>query len=290
MTKSISITGCGKVGTTLAYLLSKQGYKIDFLTGPNTDSIEKSSEFIGSGKVTSHNALALTSDVIIISVPDKQIDKAVQNFATETETNLNEKVFIHTSGAHSSDLLLPLRKKGAFTASMHPIQAFASYETAVNLVEGTYFCVEGDKEAVRTALQLITAIKGIPVEIETEKKALYHASAVMASNLLVALQEEAVKMMIKAGVERNMATKALQPLLAGTVKNISEYGTGKALTGPIARGDIQTVKKHLQALKNDCHVLDIYRSLSQTAAEIAFSNQTITKEEKNFFLNLLKNF
>ncbi len=285
--RSISFIGCGKVGTTLAYILAKKNYRIDFVTDRVIAKCNAGLSFIGTGTASVQNEDALKSDIVLITVQDKFIEDVSRELSSPKRYSCENKIFIHTSGVLDNSSLAALKRKGAHTASMHPLQSFASAESAVGHIEGTYFFIEGDENAAGTAEELVRAMSGVPVRIETEKKQLYHTSAVMASNLTVALIDKAFRIMTESGVEKDIALPALLLLLSGTVTNIALYGTADALTGPAARGDLETVGKHLDAVKNDKEALEIYRILSISAVDIALRSGKLDAETAGKLKSLL---
>ena len=129
--------------------------------------------------------------------------------------------------------------------SIHPLCAINDKYTAYTKLKNTIFTIEGSKEHLTDLMAIFKACGNQIISIITEKKALYHASAVMVSNLVIALLAESIDMLVKCGIEKNMAKNILMPLLQGNVQNLAECSLENALTGPIERNDIDTVKKHL---------------------------------------------
>jgi predicted short-subunit dehydrogenase-like oxidoreductase (DUF2520 family) len=171
---------------------------------------------------------------------------------------------------------------------MHPLQAFAEVDTAVKALPDTFFFLEGDDEAVEVLRTMVVAMNGRPVTIPSENKALYHAGAVVASNFIVTLMDYAVRMMFRAGVPRDVALAALLPLMSGTVKNLETVGLPDALTGPIARGDVGTVKRHLKALAQmPGDMLRLYRHLARKTVDIAIAKGSLSSGEAERILELL---
>jgi predicted short-subunit dehydrogenase-like oxidoreductase (DUF2520 family) len=146
-------------------------------------------------------------------------------------------VAIHCSGALSSDILSSARECGAVVATLHPLQSFASVDQAVTLVPGSFCTIEGDKSALPIVRQMVEDLGGILLEITADKKTLYHAAAVAASNYLVTLIHLALELNEAAGLPGDTSFNALLPLIRGTLSNIGVKGIPGGLTGPIARGD-----------------------------------------------------
>ena len=162
---------------------------------------------------------------------------------------------------------------------MHPVQSFASAEDAVRLLPGSYCCIEGDAEAVEVLSAVAREIGARVMTMPTEGRALYHAAAVVACNFLVALQSVALKLAQAAGIDPADAMQSLLPLIKGTVTNIERTGIPGCLTGPIARGDVQTVRCHLQAIRQGLpSVLPVYRTLALETVEVALAKGTLSQE------------
>ena len=136
---------------------------------------------------------------------------------------------------------------------------------------------------------MVVAIKGRPVTLPRGSKALYHAGAAAASNFLVTLIQYAVTLMIRAGVPPDAALPALLPLIRGTVANLESVGLPDALTGPIARGDIGTIKRHLRALESmPGDFVRLYRHLARKTIDIALRKGSVSKDDAGRMLELLE--
>jgi predicted short-subunit dehydrogenase-like oxidoreductase (DUF2520 family) len=162
---------------------------------------------------------------------------------------------------------------------MHPLQSFATAEQAVRLLPGSFCCIEGDPRAVNVLWEAAGALGARVLAIPIEGKALYHAAAVVACNYLVALESAALKLAEAAGLDRGEALEALLPLIRGTVDNIETVGVPACLTGPIARGDVETVRTHLEAIAaNAPDVLPLYKLLGLDTVQVAFAKGTLTPD------------
>jgi len=186
---------------------------------------------------------------------------------------------LHTSGALPAHILSPLSAAGIPIGSMHPLKSFAGIPRK-NDLSHTLFALEGHPEAIEAARQVVSWVKGDPRILKPEDKKLYHTSAVMASNLLVALVSIATEMLGKATTPEDSPETTLGwllPLIEGTVENLRTQGLPGALTGPVSRGDVAIVAQHMRAIKEQAHIsgatagdpLTIYRELSLQALELA---------------------
>jgi predicted short-subunit dehydrogenase-like oxidoreductase (DUF2520 family) len=153
-------------------------------------------------------------------------------------------IVAHTCASLGADALRPLRPAGA----LHPLRSFADPSRAAGLFPGTACAIDGDPEATSLLEDFVRAIGGVPLRVRSDRKALYHAGAVFASNYVVAALHAALRLLDAAGVERREAAPALLKLAEGTLANVRSVGIPEALTGPIERGDAETVRRHAQAL------------------------------------------
>lgn len=183
---------------------------------------------------------------LLIAVPDDALPEVVAALAAlELPPQLP---VLHASGSLSVEVLAPLAAKGHSVGGLHPLAAIADPVDGADRLRGATFGVEGDGPARELAERLVSACEGYPLQIEPGGKALYHAAAVFASNYAVALLAVAERLMVQAGVGAADAQAALSRLAAGAVENVAELGPVTALTGPVVRGDAETVERHLARL------------------------------------------
>jgi predicted short-subunit dehydrogenase-like oxidoreductase (DUF2520 family) len=264
----LSIIGAGRVGQTFGRLAHEAGFSIGEVVCRTPASARRAAKFIGAGTAQTTANLELSpTDLILIATPDDQIATAVQAIQA---SGIRPAVVLHTSGALSSESLIPLKTKNISTGSLHPLQSFTSPRRSLKLIKQTYFCIEGDARARRVARRLVRAIGGRPFEIKTEMKSLYHAAAVLASGGVTTLSSVALDLLAHCGLKEKDAARVLLPLIEGTLTNIRAVGVSEALTGPIRRGDEGTVARNLQALRRiDRPALEIYRLLGERSLHLA---------------------
>jgi len=196
-------------------------------------------------------------------------------------------VVLHCSGAHASTILNSARKSGASIGSMHPLQSFASVDITQNPFKGIRVAIEGDSMAVSTSAQMARDLEALPLQILTEGKPLYHAAAVVASNFLVTLMGAALRLIQQAGVPADEAFAVLRPLIEGTLANIDRSGVHQALTGPVVRGDVQTVETHIQAIgKAMPDLLPFYTCLVHYTAVQAAEGNRISPDLLKIFMDM----
>ncbi|MBI2508590.1 MAG: DUF2520 domain-containing protein, partial [Betaproteobacteria bacterium] len=172
--------------------------------------------------------------------------------------------------------LQPARRSGALIASVHPIKTFTDAEQASRTFAGTYCAAEGDREALRVLRPAFEKVGAKVFEIKPELKAVYHAGGVFACNYLAALIEAAMRAHEKAGIPRAASLKALEPMVRETVDAIFEKGPARALTGPVSRGDVATIKRQLaQVAEWDPGMAELYRGLGMLAVALAEDDQRL---------------
>jgi len=205
-------------------------------------------------------------DVLLLAIPDDGIAETAAALAAQGRVGAGQ-VVLHLSGALSKEALVALAASGAALGSLHPLQTLSDPATAPERLKGAVATVEGDPRAVEAASGLARDIGMVPVPIPSDQKPLYHAAAVFASNFLVALAGVAQRLFVSAGLPEAVARTALTSLMAGALENLRAAGPAEALTGPVARGDVDTIRRHLEALKGQD--AELYRVLSRAALDLA---------------------
>lgn len=267
---TLSIIGCGKLGRSLAYLFARHenAVLVDILNS-HAGSAERAIAFIGAGHAAHAYQSLRAADIFLIATPDDQIEACCIALAQSGVLSTNSVVF-HCSGALPSGVLHAAQAHGAAVASIHPIRSFAVPEKVVENFAGTYCGVEGDERALQVLGHLFNGIGARFVPIEQNAKVLYHAAAVFASNYLVTLLDTAIQTYASAGIPQEVALKMMSALVRETTENVLRIGPEQALTGPIARGDIDTVNRQYQAL-NAMHPAHgrLYRQLAVATMRLA---------------------
>jgi predicted short-subunit dehydrogenase-like oxidoreductase (DUF2520 family) len=259
--QSIGIIGTGKVGSALARLWNQTGYAITALYNRTPQKAEQLLQHIPSAKAVDNAASVVQlADIVVFAVSD---DALTQIAATLSNLDWRGKIAIHTSGAASINVLDALTDAGAMLGSLHPVFPFADIDVAVQRLTGSTFAIEASQLLVQQRLtELVQSINGQVLLIPAGKKALYHAALVLASNYTVTLYAVAESILTSLGAQRSIADNALNVLLEATLQNIREQGIPQALTGPLTRADIGTIKSHLEAL-DDGILQVVYRGLAR---------------------------
>lgn len=289
MKPSFAIVGCGRVGTALAKYLAEAGYTPAGLASKSLASAKRVADLIGASGFS--NVLweaAKKADIVFITTPDGAIKSACDSIS-ENNGFKSGSVIFHCSGALSSTELMSAKTCGAKIGSMHPLQSFASTEYEFNPFSGIVTSVEGDREAIDAAKHVTEDLDSHCITINTEAKMLYHASAVVASNYLVTLLDLSLSLIKFAGVTGEDALRGLKPLIEGTILNVEKMGIQNALTGPIARGDIQTIEKHLSEIGSKTpQLLSLYRTLGLHTVEIARAKGTLSNSTAKQMISLFQ--
>ncbi|MEW6570382.1 MAG: Rossmann-like and DUF2520 domain-containing protein [Nitrospirota bacterium] len=287
----IAIIGAGVVGTAIGYLLKQSGYPVVGIASRTLKSADRARTFIGEGEAsTDLIATSKKANIIFITTPDDFIEDTCNKLALEGGINPGAIVF-HASGALPSEILHAARKAGASIGSLHPLQSLADVREAVNNIPGSYFCIEGDEKAVLVAREMVKALKGKEITLDSEKKPLYHAGASVASNFLVATLGFGLELFEAAGIERTVSLHALMPLIKGTVKNVESLNIPLALTGPISRGDSEVVENHLKAISAEMpHLLELYSELGRYTVKLALEKGTLKRDSAEKIMTLFHKY
>ncbi len=270
-TPVVFIIGAGVVGTALAARLSRAGVPVAGVHGRRSELSDAAGGLSGVLASTGEIPEILSeSEVVIISVRDERIPEVAERLAKEKRLRADQ-VVLHTSGAHpAAEVLAPAAGKVKGRGTLHPLMSFADPRLAAEGLKGVAFGIEGEPAARAVALRLVRAVGGRPLLLESKNMALYHAGAVVASNYVVALADIARTLLTAAGVPQDQALPSLVPLLGSAVRNLADVGLPDAITGPIVRGDVQSVERHLATLASRLPAtLDIYRRLGQEVLRIA---------------------
>jgi len=280
----VGFIGAGTVGTALAVRLSGKGYPVIAVASRSKSSADKLAAGVpGCNSYETKQAVADVAELVFITTPDDAITQVV----AEIEWHPGQSV-VHCSGADSLDSLEPARRAGARVGGFHPLQTFASVAHAIENLPGSTFALETDGELLETLKQMASALGGTWIRLGAGDKVLYHAAAVFACNYLVTLVKLSTDLWRVFGVCTPEATRALMPLLGGTLNNVENVGLPNCLTGPIARGDLGTIKKHLIALEKSAPaLLSTYRELGLQTIPIALDKGKIDSERAEEMRQLL---
>src|SRR5271156_6423424 len=260
----VAIVGAGNLASALAPALRGTGYKIDQIISRDWPaSLRRARQLavqVGASTITVARA-QIRADVVWFCVPDGSVAGAAE--AQKEAANWTGKVALHSSGALSSDVLAELRRRGAAVASVHPFMTFVRGSRPA--LAGVPFAVEGDAMAVRAARRIIKNLGCHAYSIRKENKVAYHAWGTFASPLLTALLVTSEQVAAAAGVQRKAARQRMLPIIEQTLANYAASGGAGAFSGPIIRGDVDTIKQHRRILRNLPVAREVYDGLARAA-------------------------
>ena len=224
----------------------------------------------------------LQSDLVWIAVPDDTIADVARQLASAQDWK--GRIVFHSSGALTSDELAPLRKKGAKVASVHPMMTFV--RGSVPELNGVAFAIEGDRLALGAAQEIVGRLGGEVLTIRKQNKVLYHAFGSFASPLVVALLATLEQVGQAAGVRKRHIKRVMVPLLLQTLRNYLRGDAAAAFSGPLARGDVATVRKHLHELQKVPEAREVYVALAKAAVKsLPMKNGSVVEQELDSRLN-----
>jgi predicted short-subunit dehydrogenase-like oxidoreductase (DUF2520 family) len=260
----ITIVGAGNLAGALAVSLRGAGYVIDqIVSRGSAASVRRARRLareVGASAVTAVRA-PIRAEIVWFCVPDGAIASAAQSLTRATDWS--RKVALHSSGALTSDELAVLRERGAAVASVHPLMTFV--QDSRPSLAGVPFAIEGTSKAVRAARAIVLNLRGHPFTIRKQQKAAYHAWGMFASPLLTALLAASEHVAVAAGVSGKAVRESMLPILRQTLANYAKLGAPKSFSGPLARGDVATVGRHLKVLREVPEVREVYVALARAS-------------------------
>jgi predicted short-subunit dehydrogenase-like oxidoreductase (DUF2520 family) len=262
--KSITLVGAGNLAQALGPALKKAGYRIEAVVGrANRESQRRARSLAGSLNAAwcRLDEIQPASDVVWLLHTDDALAGTAQALAKRPDWK--GRIVLHSSGALSSDVLAPLKRAGAHTASLHPMMTFVP-GTAPDISK-VPFSVEGDPKAVAAARQIAKKLGAEVFSIRRSGKVLYHALGSFSSPLIVATLVTAERVGRAAGLSLPQTRKAMAGILQQTLKNYLERGPAAAFSGPIRRGDVETIRRHLRELNQVPQAREVYRALVRSA-------------------------
>lgn len=274
----IGLIGAGRVGCSLGKYLAEKGKTVTGFFSKSFESAARAAEFTSTGSLSvmafhDMEELVALSDTLIITTPDDEIGKVWDRMK---EMSIDERIICHVSGSLSSDVFTGIDKKQAYGASIHPLLAFRDKYSSYEQLYNGFFTLEGDETALRSMESLLQELGNPYRMIERKAKAAYHCAASILSNDVLALLEMGYGLLQECGFTEKEARESTASLIRGNVENVLKNGTLSSMTGPIVRGDVSTVEKHLQVLKGEDR--EIYLLLGKRLLKMA----AINNPQKNY--------
>ncbi|HET7185699.1 MAG TPA: DUF2520 domain-containing protein [Terriglobales bacterium] len=260
---TIAIIGPGNLGSAMARALHAAGYRVTEIVHHGKNSARRARTLAREVKarVVHASEASPAADIAWICVGDSAIAACAAELAKRG--GWRGKLAFHSSGALGSRELKALQKAGTAVASVHPMMTFV--RDATPELKGVTFAIEGDARAARAARQITHDLGGRVVKISVARKPLYHALGAFTSPLIVATIAAAERLARKVGLDKATAQATVGPILQQTVRNYLKQGTAGAFSGPLVRGDVETVKRHLKVLQADAEARAAYVALARSA-------------------------
>lgn len=270
MAEALNIIGCGHLGKTLAHLWHRAGcFRLQGVMTRSLASAQTAVQFIGAGSACESLPDMPKAKLWLLAVSDDKLVTCTQDLVASGLLRQDDGIF-HCSGFHSSQLLTKLTPPTVKVASVHPIHSFAAPATSIHSFAGTYCAYEGEASLLDCLVPAFEKIGGRCLAIKAEHKAIYHAGPVFACNYMATLADAAFSCLRRAGMNDDIAAGILAPLMRQTLENVLQTSPAEALTGPVRRGDIDTVLSQYSALCTSDKTLGrLYNQLAQATANLA---------------------
>ncbi len=251
------LIGAGRVGTAFFFHLKKTGVKISGIYDIDRNRVLRAESILGKKFYRPFPDLIRESDIIFIATPDSEISKVYHQSRPYLKPG---STLFHFSGSTRAKIL---RRKDVYQGSLHPLGTFPDYQS-YRKIKSYYFGLEGDKRAVATAERILKNMGIKYFVLRSKKKIIYHLASVFSSNLLIGLLAIAESLARRCNLRKDEFTKFFGPLISGAIDDIKTKGLVGALSGPVERGDLKTIKSHLKILASiDRRYLEIYRLISR---------------------------
>ncbi|HEY7146167.1 MAG TPA: DUF2520 domain-containing protein [Streptosporangiaceae bacterium] len=280
----VGVVGAGRVGTVLAAALSRAGHRVVAASAVSQTSLSRLRKILPGVPVRQPADVVAAADLVLLTVPDDVLPGLVAGLAA-TGAELAGRLLAHASGRHGLAVLDPATRLGAIPLALHPVMTFTGRPDDIDKLAGVSFGVTAPDQLRPVAEALVVEMGGEPVFIAEELRALYHAALASAANHLVTLIASALDLLRQAGVAD--PARMLGPLLSAALDNALRLGDA-ALTGPVARGDAQTVASHIGAIRAvSPEALPAYLAMARLTADRALAAGTLAAPDAQRLLGVL---
>ena len=291
----IAIVGAGKVGSVLGKLLSERGANIVAVISRSHSSARRAGRFLGCRNTsTALSAIPPDTDIVLITTPHAAIEDVAINLARMEGLDFKHLSVCHASGMLTAKVLTPLRRRGATVFSFHPLQTFPRDFPPVKLVQsarGIHYAVDGPPEGIQMAKHLARMLDGKVIVIQPRMRAFYHAACVLASNHLTAMLSILERMFETLQTSEKRFYPVFEPILMATLKNIAMTSPREALSGPVARGGIETVAEHFRSIEQYCpELIPYFAQLSAETVKLAARKGSITDRQEKALTKLIRSY
>ncbi|MDR2986329.1 MAG: DUF2520 domain-containing protein [Nocardiopsaceae bacterium] len=281
---AVGVVGAGRAGTAMAAALAKAGHRVVAASAVSQASLDRVSRSLPQAKVARPEEVVEVSDLVLLTVPDDALPGLVSGLA-ETGVDMEGRLLAHASGRHGLAVLEPAVRAGALPLALHPVMTFTGRPDDVSKMTGISFGVTAPEPLRPVAEALVVEMGGEPVFIAEDKRGLYHAALASGANHLVTLVAASSDLLREAGVPD--PPKMLGPLLSAALENALMLGD-QALTGPVARGDAETVAAHVEVIATNApEALGAYLALARLTADRALAAGTLTSADAQRLLGVL---
>ncbi len=283
----VTVIGAGAMGRVLAGRFRERGYPVLAVISRTRDRAEELAHAVGA-RVASDGLhdLPAESRLVVCCIPDGKLSEVASRLSRISHP-WRKTVVLHTSGALSAEVLRPLAAEGARTLSFHPLQALTS-TSGPSALEGVYAGIEGEPPALAAGIELAVGLGMRYLILTAGAKPRYHLAASMASNYLVTLNAIVQQIFQSLDIDRATAQEVMAPLIRGTLDNLATSTPEDSLTGPILRGDLETVHKHGLALRRHLpHLIPVYASLAMETVTLAVRSSRLDPRRAEEMLELL---
>lgn len=284
-TLDVGVVGCGRVGSVLGAALRQAGHRIVATSAISDDSKERAARMLPGVPLRSPDEIARQAPVVLLCVPDDAIADLVSGLAAEDVWGVGHLV-VHTSGFHGVDVLAPVVRAGGDAVAMHPAMTFGGTAGDLDRLPGTPFALTASPGADLIGEALVVDLGGDPFRLPQDDRTAYHLALAHAANHLVTLVAQSQQILRGVGIDD--PSRLLRPLLEAALEGALERGD-RALTGPVARGDLHTVRAHLAAVADqDADIAMAYRALAAATARRATDRRRLPAEAAGPMRELLE--
>jgi len=260
---AVGVVSAGRVGSVLGAALARAGHTVVAASGLSASSLARAERLLPDVPMLPPDETARRADLVLLALPDDALAGMVRGLVA-TEALRPGQIVVHTSGSHGIDVLAPAAEAGALPLALHPVMTFTGREEDLERLTACSIGVTAaaDDEAAWNVGEALTVEMGAePVRIPDSARALYHAALAHGANHLMTLVADCAELLRQAGIQH--AERLVAPLLSAALDNVLRHGD-RALTGPVARGDLGTVRKHLAVLADRApEVAPSYRALAK---------------------------
>jgi predicted short-subunit dehydrogenase-like oxidoreductase (DUF2520 family) len=270
MSDRIFVMGAGRAGLGLARALRASGVEVVGLhgrAGGGGAALASPEDRVSTGSIP--RDVLRRATVVLVTVRDAQMDDALREVASAAPSE--ETIILHASGSAEPAALAELRAGGWSCGTFHPLVPLSDPARAPAMLSGSWIGIDGDPPACERGAALAARLGAHVLSIPPGEKSRYHAAAVVASNFPAVLLSIGERLLAATGVPEQVAGRALRPLFHAAAENLRGRTAADALTGPIVRGDVETVRRHLVSLAGDPDALGVYVALSRAAIPVALA-------------------